>query len=644
MFCAFLSFKGSLCFAQDMVNGQAKSYDKVFVDTDNFGVSYLDTLEASYSRMAVDTVRFSMLNDLGYYWHTRNLLKAKEFNEIGLSQAKQCNNALWEGRFQITQGAILLRMENLDGAEQVLESAINKVLETDLPFLNTQLGYVYERRGELSKAADFAMRSLNLGKKLGDKKAIALAYSDLSNLFWKQSKFEAGLEYGLKSLEIFEARGITDLDYDFTLYVVGNNYLAMGKYAQAKRYYEHALIIGERYGFYNNLSDVYISLVDLYAILGEFDKANEAGENALKYATLLDNHFMMMRSWLSMGKLEIFRKNYVTAIENLKESIKIASNDFGDEYYLSQAYEAMGQAYAGNEDYLEAYHAFSEYDTLQRRIFTAEADQRISQLRAEFDLANKESTILLQESQIKKQKMSQIFLGVIAVLLFISSLLAFKASQNKFKINALLRKQNKEKEFMLKEIHHRVKNNLEVVSSLLSLQSAQIQDPNILEAMKASQHRVQSMAMIHQKLYMGKELATVEMKDYFKDLSNYILDAYDAEAQIAIDVVMEPLEVDVDVAIPIGLIVNELLTNSMKYAFPDHMKGKIRIGLSKINASLQLEVIDDGVGHTGSLESQGTGFGSQLIALLTKQLDGKMVLNNNLGTSVSIQFQYPKAA
>ncbi|TFG73123.1 MAG: histidine kinase, partial [Flavobacteriales bacterium] len=501
LFFAFLLWNDSIVFAQIIDFSRQKPYQKVFVDTDNFGPSYLDTLESAYHGMAQDSVRFSIGNDLAYYWHTRNLVKALAFAQAALAQARACKNDLWEGRLQITEAAILLRMEKLEEAEQVLESAKNKVHDIDLPFLNTQLGYIYERRGQLDKAADFALVSLRMGTNLDDKKAIALAYSDLSNLFWKQSKLEAGLEYGLKSLEIFEARGITDLDYDFTLYVVGNNYLAMGNYAQALRYYEHALIIGERYGFNNNLSDVYISQVDLYALLGEFEKAYSAGENALKYANLLDNRFMLVRSWLSLGKLNIVRKDYDAAVEDLKKSIKIASDDFGDEYYLSQAYEALGKAYAGNQNYRDAYHAFSEYDTLHRKVFTAEADQRISQLRTEFDLANKENTILLQDTKIKKQKMSQVFLGIIAALLLLSLLLSYKAIQNKFKINSLLRKQNEEKEFLLQEIPHRVKNNLEVVSSLLSLQSAQIEDPKILEAMKASQHRVQSMAMIHQKLY-----------------------------------------------------------------------------------------------------------------------------------------------
>lgn len=135
-------------------------------------------------------------------------------------------------------------------------------------------------------------------------KALGIAYSDLSNLLWKQGKYKEGLEFGLKSLSFFEELGLNDLDYDFTLYIVGNNYLSLHQYDRALNYYERAIEIGERYGFYNNLSDIYISLVDLYRLLKNTDKAEDAAENAVKYAYLLDNSFLLMRSYLSMGNFK----------------------------------------------------------------------------------------------------------------------------------------------------------------------------------------------------------------------------------------------------------------------------------------------------------------------------------------------------
>ncbi|RKN81681.1 sensor histidine kinase [Ulvibacterium marinum] len=631
-------------FAQLIDLDRENPYKKVFVATDNFGPSYLDILEETYPKAQSDSLQFEMLNDLAYYWHTRNLVTALDFTKEGLQLASKAKDTLWEGRFQITEGSILLRMEKLDSAEIVLNAAKTKVRKSDLAFLNTQLGYVFERRGQLDRAADYAVASLNLGVSLNDKKAIALAYSDLSNLFWKQSKFDTGLEYGLKSLRLFEERNLNDLDYDFTLYVVGNNYLALKEYEKARTYYEHAITIGERYGFYNNLSDVYISLVDLYAYLNQFDKAERAGKNALKYAHFLENNFMVMRSWLSIGKLQNLQGKYISAIESLNKCIEVATSDFGDEYYLSQAYETLGKAYAGNHNYKEAYQAFAEYDILKNRIFTAEADQRISLLKTEFDVMTKEGTIQLQETEIKKQRSRQTMVIIISGLLLLLLFLSYKAIQNNVKKNKLLQQQNREKEFLLKEIHHRVKNNLEIVSSLLALQSAEINDPKIVETMQESQNRVHSMSMIHQNLYQGKSLSSIEMKGYFENLANYVLDAFGVENQVKVLFEMDRLELDVDTAIPIGLIVNELLTNSLKHAFPKKEKGTIRIGLKRKGPQLYMKVADNGVGNTSFDKMQGSGFGTRLIQLLTQQLDGKINITIDKGTLISFEFQYIKAA
>jgi two-component sensor histidine kinase len=640
-----LSFLGlSYSYGQLIDLNSKHPYKKVFVDTDNFGASYLEILEQGFNQVKIDSVKFSILNDLAYYWHTRNLNMAMNFTKKGLELTSLKNDSVWHGRFQITQGAILLRMEKLDSAQTVLELAKTKVQQSDLPFLNTQLGYVHERRGQLDKAADYVIKSLDLGEKLNDNKAKAMAYSDLSNLFWKQAKFESGLEYGLRSLKLFEDWGITDLDYDFTLYVTGNNYLALGDYENARKYYEHSIIIGERYGFYNNLSDINISLVDLYSYLDEYENALVAGGNAVKYAELLENNFMVMRAWLAIGKMQNKRGNCAEAIEGLRKSINVATNDFGDAYYLSDAYKELGRAFANSNDYKNAYNAFSVYDSLKNEVFTAEADHRISKLRTEFDVAQKESTIVLQQTQIKKQQSRQLLIIIITFLLLLLLLLAYKAISNNIKKNKLLQKKNVEKEFLLKEIHHRVKNNFEIVSSLLSLQAARIVDPKVLEAMEQSQHRVHSMGMIHQKLYLGEKLSTVEMKDYFINLTDYIIDSYGKNNLVTVDIVMDELELDVDIAIPIGLIVNELITNSLKYAFPEERKGNIHLALKLKGDLLELEVNDNGIGMQSKNSVGGTGFGTHLVDLLVKQLDGKMILVTNHGTSVSIEFQNIKAA
>lgn len=618
-------------------------YRAVFEETDDFDTTYLSELEAAVSQLPLDSLKLQLLNDLGYYYHTRNLNTALDYIEEGLSLARQLNKQRWEGRLQISQGAILLRMEELDLAEKVLNEAIDKVLPTDLWLLYTNLGYVYERRGMLGKASDYALQTLQTGEELGQDRAKAMAYSDLSCLFWKQGKFDQALEYGLKSIALYEKRGIQDLDYDFTLYLVGNNYLALRQYQEALDYYKRSIRMGEQYGFYNNLSDVYISLADLYATLETYTKAEKAGLEALKYARLLENNFMIMRSLLSLGKIYNHEAKYHQAEESLQMSICVATEDFGDKFFLQQVYEALATAYEGQAQYDKAYRAMQQHDLLEDQFFTIEADQRLAELQTQLEVAQKENTIQQQQNQLKKQTTFQFLMVIILVLMVSFLLFLYQTYQQKKKHNLTLAKKNQEMEFLLKEIHHRVKNNLEVVSSLLSLQ-AHHQDAHMQEVMVENQNRVQSMSIIHEKLYQGENLSSIEMKDYFLKLGNYVIHMFGAEERVELRCDMDAIEVDVDMAIPIGLIVNELLTNALKYAFPDGRKGYISISLTQKDKMLLMEVADNGVGRGPEKNPKSKGFGSELVRLLTRQLEGKMRLDMQQGTTIHFEFQMNKAA
>ena len=614
-------------------------YKKVFIDTDDFDTTYLEQLALILEDYKeYDSTYFSMLNDLAYYTHTQNLPRAYAFTQKGLQISFQQKDSLWNGRFKITQGAILLRMEQLDSAEQVLNEAKLVVSQEDIPFLTTQLGYVYERRGQLDKALDYALESMRLGKELGDTKAIALAYSDLSNLFWKQGKFDVGLKYGLKSVTLFKDVGLNSLDYNFTLFVVGNNLQGLERYADARWYYQQCIKMAEQYGFYNNLSDAYIFESELDIRLGDFDTAKKDGENAVKYAELLDNNFMLMRSWLAIGQAELANNQFFDATKALNKCLEVSGANFSDEYYLNQVYKALGNAYAKMGNYKEGYLAFQKYDSLKDDIFSAETDQRISLLQTQFNTAQQQARIIQQQAEITVQKNGQLLTFVIAGFLLMLLVILFINFRNNKKKNNLLEKQNKEKEFLLKEIHHRVKNNLGVVSSLLALQSEQIEDDKVKDVMLESQNRVNSMSMIHQKLYQGTDLASIEMKDYFLNLGSHVLDSFGLNTRVKLEVDMAQTELDVDTAVPLGLIVNELLTNALKYAFPDSRMGEIIIRFSRDNRNLELLVQDNGVGYDIKSPSQGTGFGSQLINLLVLQLGGKLETQSESGTTVGLKF------
>ena len=656
-FCFFI-FTTTAGTAQLVDLFRMPPYRAVFAATDDFDSSYLNELEKAYTQNLPDTLKLAVGNDLAYYWHTRNLDKAYTLANKVLSFAIVSKNKLWEARIQITLGAILLRQEKLDSAFAVLQSAKTKLTKKDWPLLLTQLGYVFERKGQLSKAADYALEGLQLGDSLKDLKTQAMAYSDLSNLFWKQSKFNKGIEYGLQSEAIFKQRGMEDMDYSFTLYVIGNNYLSVKDYPNAQKYFKLALAQSERYQFYNNLADIYISLTDLYSITGDYTKAALNAKQAIRYSTLLGNNFMLMRSWLSLAKLQNLSNHPDTAIVSLKICLQVATEDFGDDFFLNQAYKELGKAYATTGDYKNAYAAFQKYDVLKDSVFTAEADQRVAKLQTEFEVAKKETTIKTQQQAISQQSRLQwLTLGAAGLLvLFIAGL--YHNYQNKRRVNTKLEtlnedlehknlqldKRNAENELLLKEIHHRVKNNLEIVSGLLALQAAQIDHPSVQAVMQATQNRVLSMGIIHQKLYQKGNLAGIEMKDYFHNLSESILDTFNAAGKISITLPMPPLNLDIDTAVPIGLITNELLTNAIKYAFPSNQSGEIRISLTETgsNNGLVFQLSDNGIGRQNNNSPKGTGFGTELVNLLVKQLEGSLTVNSGNGTIIIIHFKNKK--
>jgi two-component sensor histidine kinase len=198
-----------------------------------------------------------------------------------------------------------------------------------------------------------------------------------------------------------------------------------------------------------------------------------------------------------------------------------------------------------------------------------------------------------------------------------------------------------EKEVLLKEVHHRVKNNLQVVSSLLGLQSRKACDSTASDLLRESQGRVRTMALIHQKLYASPDLARIDFRDYLQTLLNSLFDSY----RVLPGAVMLQTEVarawlSIDTAVPCGLIVNELVSNALKHAFPDGRRGCICVRLENLNENtLRLSVEDDGIGLPTGLDYRHTeSLGLQLAVTLTNQLDGTMAVDSSRGAAFHITF------
>jgi two-component sensor histidine kinase len=466
---------------------------------------------------------------------------------------------------------------------------------------------------------------------------------------------------------------------------LANSYLVTEEPKKALKYLDIAAPIFRKIKNYNSLSYSYLGYTNAYSMNGEYEKALIAADECLK---IVKEHvpvevFVEVRAhnfkgdayigqkkyqkalnayqraydlcviqvgekraatWLTqVGLAHLKLRNYQLAIDNLLKGIQAYEDK--DEKSIIVDYKNLAESYDKLGDYKNALLYTNKAYTASEKVNKEQVAILENEGVIKYESRKKDEDIARQKELIdQKNKSQKIALASITILTILLGSLFLLYNKNKEK-NKVISAKNTENELLLKEIHHRVKNNLELVKSLIALQSAEMEDSATKDAMIASQNRVQSMGIIHQKLYQGSNLGSIEMKDYFFNLSEGILDCFNAADRVKIELVMDELELDVDTAVPIGLIVNELLTNAIKYAFKGKEEGSIKISMKKdLDNVILLNVADNGIGKTLELKPKGTGFGTQLVKLLTQQLNGVMKESNERGTNVFFTFKLEQAA
>lgn len=206
-----------------------------------------------------------------------------------------------------------------------------------------------------------------------------------------------------------------------------------------------------------------------------------------------------------------------------------------------------------------------------------------------------------------------------------------------------LRRSLDEKEALLKEVHHRVKNNLQVISSILNLQSGYVKDPLTKDMLKESQNRVRSMAWIHESLYRTEDVSSVAFDKYLEKLGQNLFLSYRMDNQLVeLRFNTENVQLDLDRAIPCALMINELVSNSLKYAFPEGRKGEIELSLKARGTQIELTVRDNGIGLPESIDITATdSLGLQLVSTLADQINGTLTLTRKDGTTFTLVFEIP---
>jgi two-component sensor histidine kinase len=595
----------------------------------------LDSLAQSLVALPDDTAKVRRIHDLADQYDDVDLEKALRSYFQAYHLAQKLKALEWLPQLEMAIGRANANLSRPDSALhwfRLAQSGFEKNGDQKgLASLFTKFRWVHNYQGEFEKALDYAFRALAIYQGLKDEAGTAIAYSYIGEILYSQQKYQESANYAQMGYEIQKRLGLKD-DLAYSCQNLGDAWLQIHDYDKALSFQNEGLALRREL---NNNLDIALSL-------------NSRG-NVLKYMERYPEALADYQEGLIIAKNTGFQPVISACISNIGHvynllgkyrealpyhlEIKELLKESGEIYDMPENYRLLAEAYAGTGQFDSAYHFQKLHADIKDSLLTEETSTRMSELQTKYETAQREAKIAVQDQKLKDQR---IIIWAIAAFLA----LAVLAGALLWRLSAQLRKRNKEKEFLIKEIHHRVKNNLQVLSSLLHLQSRHIKDETALDAVREGQNRVEAMGLIHQKLYMGDQLASVEMKDYLQNLGDTLLDSFGMEQRVNITYHLSTMHLDVDTAIPLGLIINELVTNSLKYAFPSEREGNIEISLwQNERGQLCLKVADNGVGKAAaSALKNSTSFGGSLVELLSKKLKGKPEVMIGEGYATLIQF------
>lgn len=607
-------------------------------------------------------------------WMDVNQLTIRQNRSFGSTLKGVCLLFLVGGVvFGSSQGA------NLDSLRALIHNAPDP--DSRLKLISDMVKYtIYNQQ---DTALHYAAKFLEYAESQDIEEEVARGYNLLGLVAYVKGDHVLAMENYLESLERYEDLGELQMQG-----VIQNNiaglYLNRGDIENTILYYQKAYAKFEQLDDVEWMTNVNYNLANQYFNQDKLELADSLYRTCLDQYRASGNKQYQSYAYHSIASVELVNQNYEEVLRLLKLAeatadcavdqgfcsglygafctcyLEQARLDLSGPYCL-QAYEMATRSgvlerqrdatnkvrdyykVAGNADSALVYT--EKLATLRDSLWNREKDQVIIDMMARYESEKKEKQLAIQEMQLGQAERRNLIFGLIAALAAISFLAAIVLIREKNKNNrilegknAIIKNQLAENEVLIKEIHHRVKNNLQVVSSLLSLQSREISDPMALEAVQASRNRVKSMALIHQNLYKQDNLRSINVRSYIKMLCESIFNSYNINNErVKLEMDLDDIHLDVDTIIPLGLIFNELISNSLKYAFNENEIGCISICLKRRENTLHIGAKDNGKGIDPLIAKQKEGsFGMKLINAFAKKLKADWQIINKNGTQFTL--------
>lgn len=522
----------------------------------------------------------------------------------------------------------------------------------------TILGNIYNNYGTIEYAYGKTQDAINyyltaIPYLQSDKKRLILTgvYRSIGNVFESLKNNEKAKEYALKSLEIAKQYKYNrEISFGNTL--LGAVYFREGKIEEAKKAFESTIPYYKKRRMYDFLIKTYSNLIDIYLVEENIKQAKSYLDLASKIIDKAGSNSFMIRYYGTALNYFIRVKDQANAKVNLDKLKTLIKNDGSNSDKLSYL-KAKSNFERRFGFYSQALTTLDEHNKYKDSLYYIKQSEIVHDLEGKYKSQeqNKEIALLNTENELKASRLSKqrltIYGGLFALIvfgllaIFIYRLYKKVELQNKVIKNAL-----EEKDTLLREIHHRVKNNLQVVSSLLALQSKYVLDDVALSALKEGQDRVQSMALIHQDLYENEDMTGVNTHIYLEQLLENLFDSYNIdEDNISYQLDVDEIILDIDTMIPLGLIINELVSNALKHGFKNEGLGEVYVALKEKQNALYLEVSDNGVGVENIEDIRHKSFGFELIQAFAKKLKADMKITSEEGLKIEMSLRnYKKAS
>ena len=494
------------------------------------------------------------------------------------------------------------------------------------------------------------IEAIKLFEELKDINELAHCYSQMGIAYYLQYQYDNALKYYDKSIELYK-KTTNKKDLAGVYINQGISYTYVKKMDLAEINYNEALKIYQEINYEPGFAPAYNSLAKIYYAKKEYAKAISYYKLAEQYSLKSNNKYHLITNYNSLATCYKELKEYEIAKNYSEKSIAI-SKEVGSVERELFCHETMADILFSMGDYKNAYASFQNYASLKDTLFNQDKNDAIAEMQAKFDVEKNQQKVKEIELQKKiddeaNTKQRLLFIVVIVVIL-ISLVFTILLFRNKQKVNSLLEQKNaaiqanlEQKEVMMSEIHHRVKNNLQMVSSILDLQARDLTDEKSMRVIEDSLSRINAISLIHQRLYQSDNIRGIKINTYLQELAFDILKNFSSSVTttpIQLTCKVADLNMDLESAIPIGLITAELITNACKYAFLSIEKPEITITLNKRQDALVLIVTDNGVGKQAAVNESGTSFGTKLIKSLSRKLRAEIIEDtSNKGTSIQLK-------